>query len=254
MGKNLDLRNPQTYNAKLQWLKLNYRAPDQTRYVDKYEVRSDIANIIGSEYLVPLVGMYNKVEDIDWSALPDKFVLKCTHGCGTNIICTDKKQLPIEKTVKSLNSWMKKNWFWYGREWPYKNVIPRIICEEYLADNIVDYKFMCFHGEPKLIQIHTNRGQDDQTLDFYDINWNRTPIRRFKNTCTDELPQPKKLSEMIEIARELSSGEIHVRVDLYEVRGKIYFGEKTYYSASGFSPFAEDEHDELLGSWIKLSI
>lgn len=254
IGRKLNLENPSTYNEKLQWLKLNDRKPEQKKYVDKYTVRSYIRKLIGEEYLIPLLGLYNSAEEIEWESLPNKFVLKCTHGSGTNIICKNKDGLDINSSIKKLNKWMKESWYWYGREWPYKDIKPRIICEEFLQDNITDYKFMCFNGQPKLIQIHSNRNKENQTLDFYDINWNKTEIRRNKRTNPKLYPCPKSLDKMIDISKKLSKDEIHVRIDLYEVNGKIYFGEKTYYSASGFSPFAKEEYDILLGSWIELSI
>lgn len=252
-GKKLNLDNPKTYNEKLQWLKLHDKKPEYCTYVDKYDVRSYIRETIGDHYLVPLLGVYNSIEEIDWASLPNQFVLKCTHGSGSNIICTDKSKLDIKDAEKKINKWMKKNWYWFGREWPYKNLKPRIICEKYLQDDITDYKFMCFHGEPKVIQVHRNR-QTNHTLDFYDINWNKTEIRRHQDISDEKLPKPKRFDEMISIARKLSENEIHVRIDLFEVDGKIYFSEKTYYSASGFSLFEKDEYDELLGSWIQLPI
>lgn len=250
-GKKLNLDNPSSYNEKLQWLKLYDRKPEYSTYVDKYEVRSYIRETIGDEYLIPLIGVYNSFEEINWDALPKQFVLKCTHGSGSNIICTDKNKLDIKIVKKKINKWMKKNWYWFGREWPYKNLKPRIIIEKYLQDNIIDYKFMCFHGEPKIIQVHQNR-QSNHTLDFYDTNWNKTEIRRYRNVSNDILPRPKCFDEMLSIAKKLSKNEIHVRIDLFEVNGKVYFSEKTYYSASGFSLFEKDEYDELLGSWINV--
>lgn len=253
LGKKLNLGNPKTYNEKLQWLKLNDRKPEYSKYVDKYAVRSYISETIGEQYLIPLIGVYDSVKDINWDSLPDQFVLKCTHGSGTNIICNNKAKFDIKSATKKLKQWMKKNWYWYGREWPYKKLKPRIICEELLQENITDYKFMCFNGEPKLIQIHQNRNSENQSLDFYDISWNKTEIRRNKKTNSELIQRPGKLDEMIDIARKLSKNEIHVRIDLYEVNGKVYFGEKTYYSASGFSPFIKDEYDLLLGSWIRIT-
>lgn len=253
-GKALRLDPPVTYNEKLQWLKLHDRREEQTICVDKYSVRSYIRDTIGDEYLVPLLGVYHAVEEIDWDALPSRFVLKCTHGSHCNIVCGDKSKLDVLDAQRKLKRWLKRNWYWYGREWPYKNVKPRIIREEYLGDNITDYKFMCFGGEPKIVQVHRNRGTKQHTTDFYDTNWEKTEIRRKRGTSEEKIPRPVNLRRMIDIARELSRGEIHVRVDLYEVDGKVYFGEKTYYSASGFAPFAEDYHDERLGDWIELSV
>ncbi len=252
-GKKLNLEKPLTYNEKLQWLKLNDRKPEYINFVDKHEVRSYVKEKIGEQYLIPLVGVYDSVENIDWSELPKQFVLKCTHGSNSNIICSDKEKLDIEKAKAKLKRWMKRNWYWFGREWPYKYIKPRIICEKYLGDNIIDYKFMCFHGEPKIIQVHCGR-YGDHTLDFYDTSWNKTEIRRNMKTSDYLIPKPKLFDDMLSIAKKLSENEIHVRIDLYEVDRKVYFGEKTFYSASGFEPFAKDEYDEYLGSFIKLPL
>jgi len=250
-GKKLNFDNPTTFNEKLQWLKLNDRRPERTSYVDKYAVRKYIKDIIGEEYLVPLLGVYDKFEDIDFKELPNQFVLKCTHDSGGLVICKDKNSLNKLSARKKINKSLKRKFYYYGREWPYKGVNPKVICEHYLEDNLVDYKFMCFNGEPKLIQIHRDR-DTNHTLDFYDLNWNKTEIRKHKNTATENIPIPNKFEEMVEIAKKLSVDELHVRIDLYEVNGKIYFGEKTYYSASGFSPFANDEYDKMLGKFIEI--
>ncbi|WP_218669540.1 ATP-grasp fold amidoligase family protein [Marinococcus halophilus] len=251
-GNNLNLKNPKTFNEKIQWLKLYARKNEQISRVDKYKVRAYISETIGSQYLVPLIGVFDNVEDIDWDSFPNKFVLKCTHGSGSNIVCTNKSELNIKETKKKLKKWMKSNWYWYGREWPYKSLKPKIICEEYLGENIVDYKFMCFHGEPKLIQIHQNRGMNNQTLDFYNERWEKTNISRETPTDKKEIAKPDNFEEMLSIAKKLSQNEIHVRIDLYEVKGKIYFGEITYFTTSGFAVFGKREYDELLGEWIKL--
>ncbi|OJF91870.1 glycosyl transferase [Alkalibacterium sp. 20] len=256
MGEKLDLEAPKTYNEKIQWLKLYDRKEAYTQQVDKYEVRAYISEKIGSDYLVPIHGVYDSVEEIDWSNLPEKFVLKATHGSRSNVICDNKEKLDVEKAKKNLNKWMKRNWYWYGRAYPYKNIKPRIICEEFLQDNITDYKFMCFNGEPKQIQVHRDRHNDlaSKTLDFYDMNWNLTDISRPNEKSGPKTEKPKRFDEMVAIAKTLSAGDIHVRVDLYEVGGKIFFGEKTFYSSSGFAPFTEKKDDYLLGSWISLPI
>lgn len=254
MGKKLNLKAPKTYNEKIQWLKLNDRHEDYTRQVDKYEARDYITEMIGEDYLIPICGVYDSVEEIDWSALPEQFVLKATHGSRSNVICDDKKNLDIEKAKRDLRKWMKRNWFWYGRAYPYKNVKPRILCEKFLESNITDYKFMCFNGEPRLIQVHRDRHNDvsTKTLDFYDMNWNKTDISRPNEKSGPETQKPKRFDEMVDIAKVLSKDDIHVRIDLYEVDGKIYFGEKTFYSASGFAPFSNLAQDLYLGSLMRL--
>lgn len=253
-GKKLKLEKPNTYNEKLQWLKINDRNPFYRKMVDKYEVRSYIANTIGEKYLIPMLGIYEDFNEINFDKLPNQFVLKCTHDSGGVVICKDKNKFDINSARKKINKHLKRDYYYSGREWPYKNLKPRIICEEYLKDNITDYKIMCFSGQPKLIQIHNNRSEGNHTIDFYDINWNKTEIKRDVPTAKIPIARPTKLNEMLEIAKELSKNEIHVRVDLYEVDGEIYFGEKTYYSGSGFLNFEDDEHDILLGNWIKLPI
>ncbi len=175
-GKTLKLNNPKTFNEKLQWLKLYNRKPEYSIYVDKYEVRQHIAKTIGEEYLIPLIGVYESVNEIPWDKLPNQFALKCTHGSKSNIICKDKTKLNIAETKEKLNKWMKKNWYWFGREWPYKNVKPRIICERLLIteDNTLpnDYKFHCFNGEPDNVMVCIERESGKPKFYFFDKEWN----------------------------------------------------------------------------------
>ncbi len=252
LGYRLNLKNPITFNEKLQWLKLNDKREEMCLYVDKLRARELVEKEIGPEYLIPLLGVYKAIEEISWEQLPKQFVIKCTHGCGCNIICRDKDNFDVEKAKKKLRKWLRRNWYGYGREWPYKHLQPMIIIEKFMQENITDYKFMCFHGEPKLIQVHQNRNTPNYTLDFYDANWERSTIKRRNKAPGKEIQKPLCLTEMLDIARRLSRNDLHVRIDLYEVNGRVYFGEKTYYAASGFSPFADYEDDKLLGSWIRL--
>jgi len=258
MGKRLNLKNPTTFNEKLQWLKLYDRKPEYTKYVDKYEVRSYISQTIGEEYLIPLLGIYYSVDEIDFDKLPNQFVLKCTHGSHSNIICTNKNTLNKEEVKSQLRKWMKKNWFWFGREWPYKNVKPRIICEKYMEDEsgtgLIDYKFMCFNGKAKCIFICSNRNSVTGTnIDIYDMNWEPIPCEREKNRRSNSIiNKPVNFSLMVELAEILAKDIPFVRVDFYEVRGKLYFGEITFFPASGFERFVPDSYDELLGSWLSL--
>lgn len=258
IGEKLDLKNPKTYCEKLQWLKLYDRNPEYTKYVDKFAVRSYIAQAIGEQYLVPLIGVYNSVNEINWDLLPDRFVLKCTHGSNSNIVCSDKTKLSIRDAKAKLNKWMKKNWYWYGREWPYKNVKPRIICEEFItSDGSIpeDYKVMCFHGQVKLIQVHCNRFSETHTCDNYDINWKKIDISKSKNGLPNSniiLERPKLFDKMVELSEQLSRNMRHVRIDWYIVGDKLFFGEITFYSSSGFSNYDKKEDDLLLGSWITI--
>jgi hypothetical protein len=257
-GKKLDLKKPVSYNEKLQWLKLHDRKPEYNIYVDKYEVRKHIKDTIGEKYLIPLIGVYDKVSDIPWDALPDRYVLKCTHGSSSNIICRDKSKLSNEESIIKLNRWMNKSWFWFGREWAYKNLKPRIICEEYISENSEspkDYKVFCFHGKAKLVVVHLNRFGGNHTMDFYDINWEKTSISKDihgypKSETT--IPKPANFEQMINLSEILSKDKYHVRIDWYEVGDKLYFGEITFFDASGFMIFDNYDDDLLMGSWINL--
>ena len=254
--KKLNLDNPITYNEKIQWLKLNDRRPEYTTYVDKYSVREYIKNKIGETYLIPLIGVFDSVENIDWDSLPNSFVLKCTHGSSSNIICKDKSTLDIHDSKCILEKWMNKNWFWYGREWPYKNVRPRIICEKYMVDEskveLKDYKIFCFNGEPKLIQVDFNRF-DNHQRNIYDINWNyiNASIKHPTNP-KKAIKRPDGLEEMLRIARILSKEIPHVRVDLYSINELTYFGELTFYHGSGYEKIEPQSLNDAMGSWIEL--
>lgn len=258
MGKKLNLESPKTFNEKIQWLKLYYRDSKYTDYVDKYKVRGYIEEKLGQEYLIPLLGVYEKVEDINWNELPNQFVLKCTHGSHCNIICKDKSSLDIEKAKNKLNKWMNKSWYWFGREWPYKDVERKIVCEAFMVDeqfnDLPDYKFMCFNGEPKLILVCRNRTEESSgNYDFYDIDWNLTDIKRPKQPSSIEpIKKPEGFEMMLEFAKKLAEGFPFSRIDFYEVNGKVYFGEITFFPASGLGEFEPEKYDEILGEWIVL--
>ena len=253
-SKKLNLDAPVTYNEKLQWLKLYDRKPEYIKYADKYTVRSYISETIGEQYLIPLLGVYDSVEEINWDSLPNQFVLKCTHGSGCNIICTDKDKLKIEVSKIKLNKWMKRNWYWFGREWPYKNIKPRIICETFISetDNTPDdYKVLCFNGKAKLVGVHIDR-YGNHKLDNYDRQWEKTTIARDGPMSNFVYEKPKQFEKMIQLSELLASNMNHVRIDWFIVRDKLYFGEITLYEASGFDHFDNKEDDYLLGSWIDL--
>ncbi len=256
-GKILNLKNPATFNEKIQWLKLYDRKPEYSKYVDKYEVRQYIRNTIGEQYLIPLIGVYGKASDIPWSKLPDRFVLKCTHGSHCNIICRDKSMLDIEESMSKLKKWMNMSWYWFGREWPYKNVKPRIICEEFISENEKipsDYKVMCFNEKAKMIVVHLDRFKDHQAY-FYDSNWKKiiVGVEGVPDYNTD-MPKPVNFEQMISMSEILSKGKHYVRIDWYEVKDKLYFGEITFYDASGFLNFSNNDDNLMLGSWIKLPV
>lgn len=255
-GYALNLHHPKTYNEKLQWIKLYDRKPEYVIYADKYRVRKYIAKTIGAQYLIPLIGMYKRAEEIPWEDLPNRFVLKCNHASGTNIICKDKAALDIASAEKKLNAWLRKNAFCGAREWCYKDIDPCIICEEFIetqdGNTPDDYKFMCFNGVPRLIQVHHDR-YGDHTLDYYTPEWKRADLQRIDaNTSAKVVEKPEKLDEMLSIAERLSKDMYYARIDLYYVNGNIYFGEITMYPTGGFSTFTRYEDDLLLGSYIKL--
>lgn len=257
MGYSLNLSNPKTFNEKLQWLKLHDRKPEYTMMVDKYAVRKYIADTIGEEYLIPLLGVWDNPDKIDFNALPNQFVLKCNHNSGLGMcICKDKSNLNIENVKNDLRKGLKQDYYLTCREWPYKNVKRRIIAEKYMSDEgkeeLSDYKVLCFNGEAKLIEVHKGRFYGNHTADNYDEFWNKTDIEQYDLPKSDEiLPKPKFLEEMLHLSRLLSKDLIHVRVDWYFTNNRLYFGELTFFDGSGYNLFCGDA-DGLLGSWIKL--
>ncbi|WP_274656648.1 ATP-grasp fold amidoligase family protein [Streptococcus equinus] len=251
--KFANLETPKTYNEKINWLKLNVKNPLYTKLVDKYEVKSYVGNIIGSQYIIPTLQVYDDVDSIDFDALPEQFVLKCTHDSEGLVICKDKTSLNIDKAKKKLRRALKQNFFYIGREYPYKNVKPRIIAEPYLEDNIYnelrDYKFFCFDGEPKFMFVASNR-MNDVKFDYFDLNFKHLDIRQKYENADQKIEKPINFDKMIELSRTLSKKFGHVRVDFYEVNGKIYFGELTFYHFSGFMPFEPAKWDEIFGEYF----
>lgn len=251
--KFANLETPKTYNEKINWLKLNVKNPLYTKLVDKYEVKSYVGNIIGSQYIIPTLQVYDDVDSIDFDALPEQFVLKCTHDSEGLVICKDKTSLNIDKAKKKLRRALKQNFFYIGREYPYKNVKPRIIAEPYLEDNIYnelrDYKFFCFDGEPKYMLVISNR-MNDAKIDYFDLNFKHLDTRQKYENADQKIEKPINFDKMIELSRTLSKKLGHVRVDFYEVNGKIYFGELTFYHFSGFMPFEPAKWDEIFGEYF----
>jgi len=259
MGKELDLENPKTLNEKLQWLKLYDRKPEYTMMVDKVRVREYIAQTIGEEYLIPLLGVWEDPEDIDFDALPDQFVLKCNHNSGLGMcICKDKSKLDIPKVKRELKKGLKQDYYLTGREWPYKDVLRRIIGEKYMVDefgaDLKDYKIMCFGGKAMCSFVcsdrHSGKGLH---VTFFDRNWEIMPFERHYPANWKDIERPKQYEKMLELAENLAGQIPFVRVDFYEVDGKIYFGEMTFFPGSGLEEFTPDEWDYTLGSWIDLS-
>lgn len=257
-GHKLDLNNPITFNAKLQWLKLYDRRPEYITYVDKYRVREFVAEKIGQEYLIPLLGRWDNAEDIDFDSLPEQFVLKCNHDSGCVIICKNKAVFDKEKARARLAKQLKKNLYWHAREWPYKDVKPCIIAEKYMEDmetgELRDYKFFAFSGQVRALFVATDRQTpgEETKFDFFDTEFNHLPIKQGHPNAEKPPAEPKKLKEMIFLAQELSKGIPQLRVDFYEVNGKVYFGELTFSHYSGFVPFEPKSWDETFGNWIQL--
>lgn len=256
-GKNLNLEDPKTFNEKMQWLKLYDRNPKYTNMVDKYEAKKYVSNIIGKEYIIPTLGIWDKFEDIDFKKLPNKFVLKPTHTSGNVFICKDKNQIDYKKLKKGVDKWLKRNYYYTGREWPYKNIKPRIIAETYMKNKdevgLKDYKFMCFNGKVKCSFVCSNRNsKEGLNVDFYDLNWNKMPFTRHYPNSKENIKKPINYELMIELSEKLAADIPFVRVDFYEVNGKIYFGELTFYPGSGFEEFYPEEYDKILGDMLKL--
>lgn len=258
MGYKLDLDNPQTFCEKLQWLKLHNRKPEYTQMVDKYDAKRYVAGIIGEEYIIPTIGVWDRVEDIDFDKLPNQFVLKCTHDSGGIVICKDKSQLDIAAAKKRLRRGLKKNYYWQNREWPYKNVKRQIIAEEFIEEvgrqDLSDYKFFCFNGEPRYCQVIRDRNTLE-TIDFYDMEWNHMPFTGLNPVAKNGLTaveKPMHLTSMIDICRKLAKDIPFSRIDLYVVNNREYFGEITFYPASGLGCFTPNEWDYTLGELINL--
>ena len=259
LGKKINWKNPQTYNEKLQWLKIYDRQDRYTKMVDKYEAKEYVKNIIGEEYIIPTIGIYDKFKNIDFEKLPQQFVMKCTHDSGGLVICKDKKNLNIKEAKRKINQCLKVNYFNCWKEWPYKNVKPRIIIEKYMtnddSDGINDYKFFCFNGKVKLLFIATDRvNENEETkFDFYDENFNHLPIKNGHPNALIPPRKPLNFEKMKELAEILSKDIPHLRVDFYEINGKIYFGELTFSHWAGMVPFEPEEYDLILGNWIDIS-
>ncbi|MCI8972006.1 MAG: glycosyl transferase [Lachnospiraceae bacterium] len=255
-GGKLNLKNPQTFNEKLQWLKLHKRNDLYSIMVDKYRVRKYVADKIGKEYLIPLLGVYNNADDIDTKELPKEFVIKCTHDSGSVVLCKEGQGLTLE-IRKKMNRALKRKYYYASREYPYKNVKPRIIVEQMMynhdKDGLVDYKIHCFHGKARLILVCLDRDSSDGVKKvFYDEAWNKLDLKRPNTSNECHVERPKKLNEMIALAEELSKDIPFVRVDFYEINEKLYFGEMTFFPGGGMTPFEPREYDALLGSLINL--
>lgn len=254
-GKVLNLENPRSFDEKIQWLKLHDRNPELTNLVDKYEVKKIVSEIVGDKYIIPTLGVWKKPEDINFNSLPDQFVLKCTHDSGGLIICKDKASLDKAQAIRILRHSFRRNYYYRGREWAYKNVKPKIIAEQYMEDSsgeLNDYKVFNFDGCPKLIQVDYDRFTDHKR-NLYTPDWKYIDASiKFPNDRNHIIPKPVCLQEMLCLASTLSRGFAHVRTDFYCIDDKLYFGEMTFYHGSGFEKFTPEEFGLEVGSWLKI--
>jgi hypothetical protein len=258
IGKTLNLNDPVTFNEKLQWLKLHDRKDIYKTMVDKYEAKKYVASIIGDEYIIPTLGVWDTVNEIDFSTLPNRFVLKCTHDSGGVIICKDKNKFDFALAKRKLARNLRKNFYLGGREWPYKGIKPRIIAEEYMEDEstgeLRDYKFFTFNSTAKALFIASDRQNENEEtkFDFFDMEFKHLDVRNGHPFATKEIKKPETFEQMRKAAEILSKGIPHLRVDFYEVNGKMYFGELTFYQNSGLVPIEPPEWDKTLGEWLVL--
>ena len=257
MKKSMNWKNPQSFTQKIQWLKVYNRNPVYTRIVDKYEMKGFVEERLGKGYTVPTIGLWNSVDEINTDRLPNKFVLKCTHDSGSNIICLNKDELQWDEVKRKLNDCMNNNHFYLSREWPYKNVKPRIIAEQLLeekkGESLKEYKLFCFNGEVKMTLVckgiaHTN----DRTNDYCDIDLNRLPFTCLFPNSEGKIEKPERYDELLRCASRLSEGIPFVRVDAYMIKGEIYFGELTLFHNSGLRRYNPDEWDYKIGEWLLL--
>ena len=260
-GRWPDWKNPTTYSEKLQWLKLYDRNPEYTRMVDKYAVKKYVADIIGEEYLIPTLGIWDKPEEIEWDKLPNQFVLKTTHGGGNTgvVICKDKSTFDRKKAIEKLNDSIDTDLYKVWREWPYKDVPKRVIAEKYIEPNpetndLSDYKFFCFNGEVKGLFVATERQNPNEEVkfDFFDENYKHLPLRQGHDHAKVTPPKPRNFELMKSLSAKLSKGFPHVRIDLYDLGDKVLFGEITFFHFSGLVRFEPEYWDKHFGDMITL--
>ena len=256
-GCKLNLAPPKTFNEKLQWLKLYNRRSEYTTMVDKYAVKGYVEKIIGKDYIIPTLGVWDKPDEIDWNSLPNKFVLKTTHDSGGVVICKDINKFDKKVAIKKLKYALTHDNYSLTREWPYKNVPRRILAEEYMEGGdgqLKDYKFFCFDGIVKALFVATDRQNPNEEVkfDFFDADFNFLPVRQGHDHAKVLPQRPQCFEEMKRIAEQLSSGIPHVRVDLYDVNGKVFFGELTFFHFGGFMPFEPKEWDVEFGNYLNL--
>lgn len=259
MGRLPDLNHPKSFNEKLQWLKLNDRKPEYTEMVDKYLAKKYVEKRIGEKYIIPTLGVWDEFDQIEFEKLPDQFVLKTTHDSGGVVICKDKANFDKAAAKRKLEKSLKRNYYWAEREWPYKNVKPRIIEENYLSflngSDLVEYKVFCFNGKPALFLICKGEGHtDERTNDFYDLEFNHIPVTVTCPNAKEKCQKPDEYEELLELSRKLAKNTYQLRVDLYVINHKIYFGELTFFHDSGCCKFNPPEWDKRFGDMLKLPI
>lgn len=257
LGVKINLENPKTFSEKIQWLKLYDRNPEYIQMVDKYKAKQYVSKIIGEQYIIPTLGIYDNFEEIDFDRLPNQFVMKPTHTSGDIFICKDKSKIQYEELEKTVHSWLKRNYYILNKEWPYKHIKPRIIIEKYMKnpqeEDLKDYKFMCFNGKVKCSFVCSNRNAEGGLkVDFYDLEWKKMPFRRGYPNSDKVIEKPINYQTMIKLSEQLAKGIPFVRVDFYEVNRKIFFGEMTFYPGAGFEKFEPEKYDRILGEMLEL--
>lgn len=258
IGKKLNLDKPESFNEKLQWLKLNDHNTEYTQMVDKAEAKRYVTDLIGEQYIIPTIGVFTRFEDIEFDSLPKRFVIKCTHNSGGVVVVDDKSKLDINETKVKFTRMLKSKFYYIGREWPYKNVVPRIIIEENLqeegtTEQINDYKLMCFNGKVRCSFVCSNRNaKHGLCVNFYDTEWNPMPFERHYPKNPREISKPSQYDKMVELAEKLSKNIPFVRMDFYQKGEQVYFGELTFYPGSGGEEFTPASWDIELGHWLKL--
>ena len=255
-GQKLNLDNPVLFNEKIQWLKLYNRHPEYSKMADKYEVRKHVVQTIGEKHLIPLYGVWDKFDDIPFDSLPDQFILKSNHDSGGTLICKNKQSFDFTKARAIYRKRLARNYYWQHRQWVYKDIQPRITAEKLMFEEpgmkLNDYKIFCFNGEPKIVQVDFYIDSDKKT-NFYSPEWEYLPFsQKYPTVPNIEMPKPNSINLMMDFAKKLSNGIPHVRVDLYLIIDKIYFGELTFYNWAGYERFEPFEWDRLLGDWITL--
>lgn len=257
MDEKLNLENPQTYNEKIQWLKLYDHNPIYHCMVDKYYFKKMMGKMIGKKYIIPTIGIYNNAKEINFDELPEQFVMKCTHDSGSVILCKNKKTFNQKEAIKKMNKALKNKYYAISKEWVYESLEPKIIIEPLLnaddKEDLKDYKILCFNGEPKIIQVDINRFHGHHR-NMYDTDWNLLDMKlRVPNNPSKQIPKPSQLDLMLKLAAKIAEDIPFLRVDFYVVGDALYFSEATFYPVSGFGKFYPKKWDKILGGWIDLN-